>query len=366
MRLVVGGCASLAVVAGLGPGAAPALAATPEAPTMSVEAPVHASEAVLLGVLDPGKEGAAGTFEAGVYEFLYNQGASCQGGSKSAQGMSLGGGEEALPAEALKGLSAGTHYTACLRLQTAGGEVLSAPSSFTTATPAEVPVTKSPAKAITTTTATFEGTLNPTAKAPVEGGEYAFLYNLSASACEGGLAAPEPAAVAAGSPKEAVSVAVTGLQPNAKYTFCLQERNSAGEPATGAPVSFETLAAAPIVESESGPAPTSSEATLDAQVNPNNETTTYSFEYAGNETLSGARTIAGAAPLEGFGSQAASVQTGPALASETLYYYRVVAENAQSKKEGKPVKGPIQHFTTGPPERPRPRPPRRSPRAARR
>jgi hypothetical protein len=352
MRLVVGGCASLAAVAGLAFGAVPALAAAPEAPTLSVEAPVHASEAILRGVLDPGKEGAAGTFETGVYEFLYSEGTSCEGGSKTAQGLSLGAGQEALPAEALTGLSTDTHYTVCLRFQTGGGEVLSAPSSFTTPTPPEVPLTSSPAQAVTATSAKFEGTLNPTAKAPVEGGAYVFLYNVSASSCEGGLAAPEPAGPAAGSPKEAESVAVTGLQPNAKYTFCLQEHNGAGETATGPDVTFETLAAPPVVESESAPTPRSTEVALDAQVNPNNEATTYSFEYATNEALSGATSLHGAAPLEGFGGQTASVHTGAALNAGTLYFYRVTAENAQSKKEGKPIQGHVEHFTTGPPERP--------------
>jgi hypothetical protein len=57
---------------------APALAAAPEAPEISVETPVPAHSATVRGVLDPKNSG-----EAGTYEFLYAEGkAGCAGAPK--------------------------------------------------------------------------------------------------------------------------------------------------------------------------------------------------------------------------------------------------------------------------------------------
>ena len=72
--------AMLAVFAGaLLCASAPALAAAPETPALTVEShypsPVSPStEAVLHGVLNPGGVGPQFTFELGTYEFLYNEG----------------------------------------------------------------------------------------------------------------------------------------------------------------------------------------------------------------------------------------------------------------------------------------------------
>jgi len=86
-------------------------------------------------------------------------------------------------------------------------------------------------------------------------------------------------------------------------------------------------------------------ATLEAQINPNNEKTSYAFEYATNAALTGATTIPGATELEGIGNKLASVTLTGLTTGET-YYYRVVAENQTSKADGHPVDGETNHFTT--------------------
>jgi hypothetical protein len=208
------------------------------------------------------------------------------------------------------------------------------------------------ASAITATTATLEdGVLNP--NAPGEAGEYQFLYRLSETECEGESAAPEPAGTALGNEKEVVPpVELTGLQPNAKYTFCLIERNAAGEQSpSSTPVTFKTFTAKPAVDSESTPVVTPFEATLEALVNPNNQGTLYAFQYsteASGETLEGRiATIEGTSVLSGFGEQSASVSTSAVLTPNTTYYYRVLATNATGTTEGE-----VKAFTTAALERP--------------
>jgi hypothetical protein len=220
----------------------------------------------------------------------------------------------------------------------------------------EVPVLEK-AGSVTAVSAVLKGELNPGGLG--EAGEYFFLYRVSESECEGEGVAPEPVGVASGAREEHVEAVLSGLQPHAKYTFCLVDRNGAGEEARGVPAGFETLAAPPevVLESESASPVLAEEATLNAAVNPENEASSYKFEYstsASGETLTGAvTTVPGAGPVEGFGGQGVSVSTGAALTQATTYFYRVVAENAQSVKEGKPVLGKVESFKTAlPPELP--------------
>jgi hypothetical protein len=108
------------------------------------------------------------------------------------------------------------------------------------------------------------------------------------------------------------------------------------------------VAEAPAIASESASAVNSTEATLEAQVNPDNQSTTYTFEYstsATGETLNAPVTsLAGAGPLEGFGNQRASAPTGSVLQAGTTYFYRVVVKNASSEESV----GKVQSLTTVP------------------
>src|ERR1700733_11835728 len=132
-----------ALVGGLVFASPPALASEPpEAPAPVTVEGVTARSAAFVGELNPGKAGIAGTYELGIYEFLYNQGGGCEGeGGKRAPkppGMSLGGGEEALPSLEVAGLAPHTEYTVCLLARNTTEETaVSSPVSFTT--PAAAP-----------------------------------------------------------------------------------------------------------------------------------------------------------------------------------------------------------------------------------
>ncbi len=134
-----------------------------------------------------------------------------------------------------------------------------------------------------------------------------------------------------------------GLTPNQIYYYRVVATNATGT-TDGTPVqSFNTLVAeAPAVGTQSSSSVTPFDGVLEAQVNPNYQETTTTFEYATNEALTeNLKTVAGAT-FGGFGEQPTSADIGGGLTPNTTYYYRVVATNGTGKTEG----APVQTFTT--------------------
>jgi hypothetical protein len=144
-----------------------------------------------------------------------------------------------------------------------------------------------------------------------------------------------------GSGDQFVAAPITGLTPSSTYHYRVVVENATGT-AEGTEEEFTTLTAeAPVVDSQSVSALSTTGATLEAQVNPNYQETTYAFLIATNQALTGASEISGASSLPPvFGDQLASVQAS-ALAPGTTYYYRVIAKNATGSTEGA-----VQSFTT--------------------
>jgi hypothetical protein len=216
---------------------------------------------------------------------------------------------------------------------------------FTTPIHPETPE-KLSASPITATEATLHGTLNP--KAEGNPGTYEFLYNQSATTCEGGTVTPEPAGVATGATPEPVEAKLTGLVPNTTYTFCLRAHNEAGEAsALSSPVTFTTPPLAPAIKSESSSGVNATEARLEAEINPGNSETAYHFEYDTSEYKPGEAPHGTSVPVPDAhiraalsGLSASAVATG--LAPSTTYHWRVVASNALPGV----VDGTDQTFTT--------------------
>jgi hypothetical protein len=333
--------------------AAPALAAAPEAPAeVTVQEPVHATEAVFHGFLNPSAPEQA---KPGTYEFLYKKSPTeCKGGSKApvSPAISLGFPHEEV-SETVTGLEPGATYTVCLlaRNGTKVGEneaVSTPPVTFTTATLAAEPKTE-PVTGETATTAMLHGVLNPTVEA--EAGWY-FVYSPGAKCTSGGTGSGEtghepPAKVEA----LVVEPSVAGLEPNKSYKVCLVATNTAGDTTVGNEVSFTTKPLPPAIESESTSEVKTTGATLDAQINTNNQKTKYTFEYstAGSEGPAGKLegTIVkenGLSELKAEDvNQLASVALTGLEAGKT-YYYRVVATNATAEK----TEGAVRSFTTVP------------------
>ena len=330
---------------------ASALAAAPETPEVSVQLPASATSVTVHGVLDPGVEGAPGTYELGTYEFLYKQGkAGCEGEGKApaSPGISLGGGKEAVT-EVLSGLTPNTEYTVCLLARTGvkGEDAVSLPATFRTALPPETPITTGPAGSITATSAKLEGMLNPGGKG--EPGSYEFVYRQSTSECQHENVETQqqesehtPTEVALGGEKEVVSpVEVSGLLPNMPYTFCLLARNEAGETALGSPVTFSTLSHKPSVSSTSFSSVGSADATVNTQVETGGLETTIVVKY-GTSSAYGSETTAV--------KLAAGTSTGTTqllrLQPNTEYHFRVTITN-QDGSETSPTDTAFTTLPTG-------------------
>lgn len=216
------------------------------------------------------------------------------------------------------------------------GAVLVAPA-LASAAPPEAPLTEA-ATSITGASATLDGELNPNAGATVY---WYFAYSYpNGSSCQEG-----PSAWGGEAQGQALkeSLPLEGLEPNRTYRFCLVAINpETWEASVGNEEAFSTLALKPTVDGESASAISASDAHLEAQINPNNEETTYRFLYATNEALSGAVSVPGEGPLGAFyWDQSVSVDLEGKLAPYTTYYYHVIAENAAGTTEGS-----LQSFTT--------------------
>ncbi|MGH2912209.1 MAG: hypothetical protein ACRDJ3_07005, partial [Solirubrobacteraceae bacterium] len=317
-------------------GAGTALAAAPETPQMEVEAHTSTS-AFLHGVLNPGAEPP----QEGIYEFLYAVSpTTCTGESKGAPGLVLGvEGQEV--GEEIGGLSSHTTYTACLRHRNLSGEeTLSAPQTFTTSFEPEAPETGA-AEAVTTSTATLTGTLNPNSKRdeppPAEPGFYEFVYKRSPYECEGeGSTGQLPATT--GQEKETVQAEIVGLAPGAQYTVCLRAWNTTGQYAQGGPITFTTNAQAPEVSGEASLNISTHSAHVSAQLTTGGLPVTYTVQY-GTTTGYGSETV----PLEVSAGATTITASLTGLQPGVEYHYRFHVSNSQGEEPGSDAS-----FTTAP------------------
>ena len=322
--------------------AVPALAAAPEVVSEFTSPPAKAAEeARLEAAINPENEATKCDFQYGETVVTEHE-VACSEPGETAEG------EEQRAAVTVTGLAANTAYHWRIVLENASGKSEGGEEEVTTV---PVPHTEAPSP-ISSTTATFNGTLAPL-NATVVPTEYFFYYNVGEEfLCTNERATGgEGAGTGSGAPRS-VSTEVSELEAHQKYTVCLVSQNQYGgeeEPLT--PVHFETLPAPPKIDGESASA-NSTEATLSAQVNPNNENTKYVFEYSTTESagaLTGTiTTLTGASELEGGSDQTAEAATGAVLSAGTTYYYRVLAENEQSETEPHPAEGEVQSFTTPP------------------
>ncbi len=187
----------------------------------------------------------------------------------------------------------------------------------------------------------LEGTVNPD-----NVGEATCRFEWGTSEAFGHVAPCEPEAVANGHSPVAVHAELTGLQLGTNYYYRLRASNVNGTNLGEASQDhrFTTLGP-PIVREASASGVTSTSATLEAEVNPNNSPTGYYVEY-GTTTSYGSSIPAAPGVSVGSGEVFVGVSVHlQGLAPGTSYHYRVVAVN-EPEGERLTAESPDEMFTT--------------------
>jgi hypothetical protein len=222
----------------------------------------------------------------------------------------------------------GTAYKFRLVAANANGSVNGSNQSFTTLDS----VITTAASAVTPTSATLNGTVNPDGMALTE---CEFEWGVTTSYGETAPCVPSAAGVGSGTSPVAVHADLSGLEVGTVYHYRLRAANANG-PILGQDLSLQTLG--PVIKDSWSEGVTFTEAILKAQVNPAGLPSTFHFEY-GTTTSYGQSTAEKA-----LGSDEADHTVGAfleGLQPATTYHYRVVATNSIGTAEG-----PDHTFTT--------------------
>jgi hypothetical protein len=324
-------------------GAVPALAAAPEAPVTEAPSPLAGTTATLKGGLVPGA-----STEKVAYHFAYSAGAECTESGLTAPGEPFPEAEDNKKvSEPVTGLEGSTQYTVCLIAANPAEPAESTQGNtvkFETA-PEKPLIESQSSSGITPTTATLEAQVNPENQ-PTERCEFEY----GATASYGHITPCVEPGVLEGSSVQTATGRLKGLKPGHTYHWRVVVRNETGETKGSPDQTLTTVTLEkPSISGETFSGITPFAATLEAVVNPNYQATTYKFEYSTEKTKveKGEATVVG----EGsFGEEFAEngVSTGTeTLEPSTVYFYRVVAENATGKTEG-----PVEEFTSATLEKP--------------
>jgi hypothetical protein len=170
------------------------------------------------------------------------------------------------------------------------------------------------ATAITPTSATLNGTVNP------EGQATTFYFEYGTTTSYGSKTAM--AAAGAGSADLKVTAQAPSLATNTTYHYRLVATNASGA-TLGSDVSFKTpKPPTPVVSTRHPKDVTQTSATLTGVVNPEGQATTYVFQYGMSTAYTGQTPVASA----GDGTKSVSASAAlAALAPNTTYHYRLAA-----------------------------------------
>jgi len=192
--------------------------------------------------------------------------------------------------------------------------------------------------AITTNSATLNGTVNP------EGLDthYYFLYGTNSSLSGAGTYQTPSMDIGHGTTSTTISAPpITGLSGGTLYYCKLVASNSAGTTGGGT-ISFATTSTVQIPTATTGSAGsvTATSATLGGTVNPNGGDTHYWFLYGTSSSLSGALTTQSVD--FGTGTIAYSISANIfGLSAGTKYFYQLVASNSAGTGYGLPEVVPV-------------------------
>ena len=201
----------------------------------------------------------------------------------------------------------------------AGGTTDGAIQSFTTLTPSAA--TTQAASSITTTNATLNASVNPQGSPT----SVTFVYGTNPNLTSGtNTTTAQP--IGGGASVLAVNAALIGLPPGTTYYDRVVATSAAGT-IDGAIQSFTTLTP-PAASTQAASSITTTNATLNASVNPQGSPTSVSFVDGTNPNLTSGTTTTTAQPIGGGASVLAVNAALIGLPPGTTYYDKVVATSA--------------------------------------
>ena len=184
------------------------------------------------------------------------------------------------------------------------------------------------ASGVTPATATLNGTVNPDG-VPVS--SCGFEYGTTVAYGQTEPCTQTPAQIGGAGSSVPVSANLTGLQPGSTYHYRLDAGNASG---TNKGQDQTLTTPGPSIDGESASNVTSTSVTLQAQINPNGQDTTYYFQYGTSSSYDVSVPVAPGADIGSGSSDQAASQAISGLQPSTSYHYRVVAVNVLATHYG--------------------------------
>ncbi len=213
---------------------------------------------------------------------------------------------------------------------------------MTSACPVAAPAaTTGAASAVTAATAALNGTVG------ANGAATTVTFEYGTSNAYSGAGSPQPATqspLGSSTSNTAVSVPLAGLTCNTTYHFRVDANNGVGGTINGSDLTFTTSACVPMAATAAANGISMTAATLNGMVSANGAATTVTFEYGTTATYGGVGSPLPAAqsPLAGNASNVAVSVPLAGLICNTLYHFRVAANNGVSGT----INGADMTFTT--------------------
>ena len=238
---------------------------------------------------------------------------------------------------AVSGLAANTLYHFRLKASSTAGFSTGTDGTFTTGTgsPQSPLVVTGAASAITASTATLAGTVNPRGNAAT----WQFEYGISNT--YGSVFPSTPGTTGSGSTAESVGTTLTGLPAGTTIHYRLRATNTAGT-TFGNDATFTTTGSpqSPVVVTGAASEITGTTAVLNATVNPRGSETSWRFAYGPDVSLGSFAPVTPASLGNGITPEAVSIPL-IGLTPGTTVYFQILATNTVGT-----VGGSIGSFTT--------------------
>lgn len=237
---------------------------------------------------------------------------------------------------AVSSLSANTtYYFQIIANNGTGGDankdVFGSIESFTTlVAPSPPTATTGSATNVTSTSATINGSINPSGQQATV--TFCWGTDVNLNGCATLTATQSP--VAAGNSAVNVSIGLTNLSPGTPYFYRVIVNNGIGGNILGSIETFRALDA-PTATTQNASNIQSTTATINGSVNPGGASTTVTFCYGTNSQLNNCVTVnAAQSPLTGDFNNASVSANLSGLTSGTTYHFRVIAQNSVSTANG--------------------------------